>query len=211
MDDQNVKFSHFANSWISVYNGLIAYSNTTDYRIRFYNDRFIQVDSVFSSEFDRNKNFLSKRKFDDFSKDEVYALKQFADSNLTRIEKVFLIDSLTLLVTKKLPMSNLSEFDLWRKNDGVWRILRSERTGRFYENGQSYNAENPPCFELYGNMTGISIIDRDFYFVYFPFLPWFSCNRFNMKKDYDEKINAAARKVELYYGISKFKIPFLSK
>ena len=205
MADHNVSFTHYVNSYISVYKGLIAYCNTTEYQVRFYDDNFKTVDSICTKELDQNKIHLSNHWALE-SKDAIIAFQKLDDSTLTRLQKIFLVDSSTLLVLKKIPKPNQFEFDLWQKTNGKWSLIQNEKTPGFYVNGEKYTSENQRCFDIFGNMYGIEIKDKSFYFLYYPFQSRIITDSYNRKKDYDEPMNERVRSDELYYGVSKFKI-----
>lgn len=207
MEESNNRFSSLNNRWISVYNGLIAHAQTTDYKISLYDSNFNLKDSIISDKLESNKKALSRlNPVYDYSRDEVMRDMRMDDSSLTRIQKIFLLDSTHLMVMLKLPKTFKCEFDLWEKNANGWSIKKTERLSGFYEESQKYTPDQQPVLGLFGNISGISYNNHEFYFVYYPFMENIKSESFNRKKDYDEPSNDLVRKGELYYGIYKYKV-----
>ncbi len=126
MGDENVQFSYFVNEWLSTYKGLIAYAHTTDYTIKIYNENFIQIDSIKSDYLDKNKSVLKLiPSGDDYSVDEMNKILKADDTLLTRIEKIYLLDSIHLLVTLKQSNTSHLKYDIWKKNSNGWVISKS--------------------------------------------------------------------------------------
>lgn len=208
MGDENVLFSYFVNSWISTYKGLIAYSHTSDYSIRFYNSQIKLVDSLKSELFNNNKKFLHLLpRGDDYSADEMYKIRDADDTLLSRIEKIFLLDSTRILVTVKLPKLKYMRYDIWSKRSGTWQISKTDTLPCYYQKGMAYTPQNNAVSGFYGGMDGLCYgTNNEFYFFYYPFKENVITDSYDPKKDYDDKINEMARKKELYYGIKKLKI-----
>lgn len=60
MPETDSKFSQRTNSWLSVYNGLIASSRSSEYFIQFYNPEFELLDSIYTNELDSNKLYMNQ-------------------------------------------------------------------------------------------------------------------------------------------------------
>jgi hypothetical protein len=208
MGDENLLFSYFPNQWISAYKGLIAYAHTTDYSIRFYDQQFYPIDSIISPRLDQNKNSLRLVPDDsDFSVDKMNKIGAADDSLLTRIQKIFLLDSTHLLATLKQPKTHYLRYELWQKDKAGWQLHKSQELPGHYENGKKYTAENNDIEGFYGNYSGLVYAgNNEFYFIDYPFMENPVSEFFDFQKDYYDKVNELTRKKELYYGIKKLKI-----
>ena len=70
-----------------------------------------------------------------------------------------------------------------------------------------YTSKNNAVSGFYGNESVICYTyNKEFYYVYFPFKENAITSSYDVKKDYDDKINELTRKKELYYGIKKLKV-----
>lgn len=208
MDNQNVRFSYFVNDWISTYNGLIAYAQTTDYNIKIFNQDFNVIDSIVSEQLVNNKSYM---KFisngDEYSSDEMNEIKKADDTLLTRIQKIFLLDSTHILAILKLPNTKNMKFDIWHKNNNSWSLIQIDTLPYYYETGKKYDNFNNKITGFFGNFDGLTYLkNNEFYFFYFPFIENIISDSFDRKKDYDDKINELTREGKLYYGIKKISI-----
>ena len=208
MDDNNVVFSPMLNSWISVYKGMIAYAQTTDYTIRFYDENFNLFDSIKSNSLDKNKDYLELiPDGKSYSLDEINRTQEADDSLLTRIQKVFLLDSTHLLLTLKQPKTHHLLYDIWEKKNLTWTKIKSEDLPGHYEDKSKYTKENNSITGFYGGLTGLSYAgNNEFYFIYFPFIENPISSSFDYQKDYYDIVNEMTRQNKLYYGIKKLKI-----
>jgi hypothetical protein len=206
-DDKNAIYTHLVNDWLSTYKGLIAHSNTIDYQIYFYNDKFEKIDSINSDKLETNKAHLNSIPDNISSKDEIMEVIQKDDSLLKRIQKIFLVDSTTLLVMLKVPKSRNAEFDLWQKKSGAWVLKKTESINTFYQDKQAYNSSNNKINPFYGSMYGTPTGSSNmFYIIYTPFMEDITTDSFNLNKDYNQKINDMVRDNKVFYGIKKIKI-----
>ena len=208
MGNDNARFSYFVNNWISTYNGLIAYANTTDYSIRLYNQKFELLDSIKSNFKSSNIPLLKYiSNGDQYSADEMTQIRKADDTLLTRIQKIFLLDSTHLLVIIKLPKTRNMQFDIWVKKSDKWGISKSNTLPSYYETGKSYDLSNNNITGFFGNFDGLVYANNfEFYFCYFPFIENIISNSFDFEKDYNDKINKLTRENQIYYGIKKIKI-----
>ncbi len=208
MDDGNVLFSYFVNSWLSTYKGLIAYSHTTDYSINFYNDKLEIIDSIRSNKLDQNKvKLYSLPDGSGHSVDDMNAISKADDTLLNRIQKIYLLDSTHLLLTVKQAKTKHYIFDLWQKTEKGWIIKKSSDLPSYYEDGKEYTGANNSVTGFFGNFDGFVYAgNNDFYFFYYPFMENVISKSYNSQVDYFDKENELARKKELYYGIKKIKV-----
>lgn len=210
MDEDNVLFSYFVNEWLSTYKGLIAYAHTTDYSIRLYNDRLELFDSIRSNTLQPNREKLALfPKGKQHSVDEMNAIRRLDDSLLTRIEKIFLLDSTHLLVTIKQAQSDDLRFDLWAKINNTWSLHQTMSREGFYTEGKAYTAENNTLSGFAGNFNGLVYAGKgDFYYYYYPYVKNITTPAFDKQKDYHDLINRLSAKNSLYYGLKKIRIHF---
>lgn len=210
MDDDNVLFSYFVNEWFSTYKGLIAYAHTTDYSIRFCNDRLEPFDSIQSNSLQSNREKLALfPKGKQHSVDEMNAIKRLDDSLLARIEKIFLLDSTHLLVTIKQAQSADLRFDLWTKINNTWNLHQTMTREGFYTEGKAYSSENNTLTGFAGNFNGLVYAGGgDFYYYYYPYVKNITTTAFDKQKDYHDVINGLSTKNSLYYGLKKIRIHF---
>lgn len=208
MDDSNSSFTHFMNDWMSIYHGLISYANTTEYKIRFYDLNFNVIDSIFTHELDSTNIKFSRLAVNSLnSKEAISDLMKTDEVLFKRIQKIFLLDSSTIMVMLKLPKTRNCQFDLWSKVNGKWKLITSQVFDNFYKEGNSYSKVNPNPEGFFGNTNGINYIDNGvFLIVYFPYFENIGTPSFNRKRDYDERINEIARKGNLHYGIRKYEV-----
>lgn len=208
MSDKNVMFSHYVNDWFSVYKGLIAYTETTDYNIKFYNSNFEVVDSIVSDKLDLNKPYAPLYSKDpEYSKDEMVKIMKLDDSTLTRIQKIFLLDSTHLMAIVKLPIVKKMEYHIWTKINGNWELTKTNLRPNYYVEGEKYDKTNNQITGFYGNTNGLLYVSGfNFYCIYSPFIENITTNSFSRKKDYDDVMNEKIRKKKIFYGIKKFTI-----
>lgn len=208
MDRDNLVFSYFTNEWLSTYKGLIASAHTTDYSIHFYSDQFIMIDSIKSGLLDKNREKLSLLPDGSgYSSDEMNKIRKADDTLLTRIEKIFLLDSTHLLVTLKQSNTIYYKFDVWQKTKGQWHLSKSQELPSHYEAAKAYTAANNSIHGFFGNGDGLVNAGKDgFYYVYFPFRENVISKSFDAQTDVFDKTNELMRKKELYYGIKKIKV-----
>lgn len=207
-EEDNAKFSYFTNSWLSTYKGLIAYSKTSEYVIKFHDDNFAVIDSINTHDFDSNQA-LAKFVPDgnEYSADNMKRIGTASDTLLHRIEKIFLIDSTKLLVTIKQPRSNYYRFDIWVKNDKEWKRSVSRQLESNYLPYKRYTDDNNQIHGFYGNHAIIvSDEKKHFYNYYYPYRNNIVTESFNMEKDLIEPLNDLTRKNQLYFGIRKIEI-----
>jgi hypothetical protein len=208
MSEDNARFSSLFNSWMSVYKGLIAYSSTSKYSIEFYDSNFKKIDSIQTHELDSNNKYLDQIP-EGFSKDAIYQTIKLDDSLLTRIGKIYLIDSLHLLAILKFPNKFKPKnyrLDFWEKVNGTWTKIKYEYHESFYIEGSNYDSDNQPLTGFYGNYMGIEIINRDFYFISYPFIEKCVTKSFERNKDYESKVNNLIKSEKLNFGILKLKL-----
>lgn len=207
MDEVDYIFTHLVNNWLSVYKGLIAHSQSSNYKVFFYNDKFKTIDSLVSNKLIDNNKFLNNLNKNVKSKDDIYNIIKQDDSSLTRIQKIFLLDSNNLLVMVKLPKTRDMVFDLWKKINNQWMLQKTEMSSPFYREGEMYNNTNNTFNPLYGNLNGIAYDNNyNFYVIYSPFIENIETKSFNIDEDYNKKVNDMVKKNNLYYGVRKISI-----
>lgn len=206
MPDDNVMFTYFVNKWISTYNGLIAYSKTSTYNIKLFDSNFNAIDSIVSDKLDSNILHIEKlEKINRNSKEGIYEVKKLEDSVLIRIQKVFLLDSSHVLVLLKRPKNKSYIMDLWEKKSNSWIQTNSSSISGFYNDGETYSKENPPVFNLFGNVNGLLYLEHNkFISIYFPYREYLKSNSFNRKIDFDDPTNEIIKSGDTYYGIQEF-------
>lgn len=207
-EEANARFSYFTNSWLSTYKGLIAYARTSDYTIKFYNDKFVLRDSIITGDFDSNSKFMSFiPKGNEYSTDEMKRISAASDTLLYRIEKIFLIDSARLLVTIKQPKSKIYRFDLWKKSSDKWERIGTQFLESAHIAGKRYTPDNNQISGFFGNYSIVVSDEKGFlYNYYFPFRNNVITDSFNMERDYIEPLNDLTRKNQLFFGVRKFRI-----
>lgn len=206
MSDENAIFSHYVNGWVSICKDKIAYSKTTDYSIYFYNSSFEKTDSIKSDLLASNKTYsdVLTKPFE-FSKDHIVSIQQLDDSVLTRIQKIFYIDSAHLFVTLKLPKVKQLGLHLWEKKGRDWSLVKSDSIPYFYETGKAYTDKNNSMTGFYGN-ADVLVSDGNgcIYYLYSPYMDKIITGSFDMQKDYTNKINELIKANNITYGLKKF-------
>lgn len=207
-EEANARFSYFTNSWLSTYKGMIAYARTIDYNIKFYDDKFLLRDSIATSEFDPNAKLMSIiPKGNEYSTDEMKRISAASDTLLYRIEKIYLIDSIRLLVTIKQPKTKIYRLDLWKKTGAKWERISTQFLESAHIAGKRYTSDNNQISGFFGNHSiVVSDEKRYLYNYYFPFRNNVITDSFNMERDYIEPLNDLTRKNQLYFGVRKFRI-----
>lgn len=206
MADDNAIFSHFLNGWVSLCGDKIAYSKTMEYAIYFYNSSFEKTDSITSDLLSSNKAYSGtlSRPFG-FSKDHIVNIQQLDDSALTRIQRIFYIDSAHLFVTLKLPNVKQLGVHLWEKKGHVWSLIKTDSIPYFYEAGKVYTDRNNSMTGFYGNADALICDGKgSIYYVYSPFMDKIITKSFDMQADYTNKINDLIRANNVTYGLKKF-------
>lgn len=207
MDEENALFSHYTNSWISSFKGKIIYANTLNYTIKFFDQNFNIIDSIVTDKLSANLKY--KNLFDDNtnnSKDEIIEVLQKDDSCFTRIQKVFFLNESSILVMLKLPKTKAFEYDLWRKKDATWVLDYTAKEFGFFQENQEYNLKNQPVNTLLGNMSGLQLIEGEFFAIEYPYYSPIVTKSFNRESDYDAIINESILQNKAYYGVKKVKI-----
>lgn len=206
MPDDNAVFTHFINGWVSVCKDKIAFSKSFEYSIYFYNSAFEKTDSI------KSDLLLSNKKYSDlltksfgFTKDNIVSVQQLDDSVLTRIQKIFYIDSAHLFVTLKLPKVKQLGVHLWEKKGRDWSLIKSDSIPYFYETGKAYTDKNNSMTGFYGNADAL-ICDGNgaIYYVYSPYIDKVITKSFDLQADYTNKINELIKANNMTYGLKKF-------
>ena len=205
---ENVRFSSLSNEWISTYKGMIAYAHTTDYKILFYNSDFKRLDSIQTQGLKANQNKLALvPDGTDYSMEEIAKISAADDTLLARIEKIYLLDSINLLVIQKQPNTHYLKYDLWKRDGLSWIMAKSQTLPGHYESGVNYSKKNNEITGFYGNYSGLAYAgNNEFYFVYYPFTENPISESFDLQSDYYDVVNDLTRKKQLFYGIKKLKI-----
>jgi hypothetical protein len=208
MPDDNVMFAYFVNDWISTYKGLIAYANTSDYKITLYDKNFNKTDSIVSNVLDSNKLIISKFKFqNNYSKDDITVLMKEDANSLKRIQKITLLDSTHVLVILKLPKTQNCQLDTWKKTNGVWKVYATETIDSFYQKGKAYTKDNTPRFGLFGNANGVSYLSKGvFSIIYFPYLKAIETPNYETERDYNGAINELVKTNQLFFGVKQYVV-----
>ncbi len=208
MPDDNARFTHFVNDWISTYKGYIAYANTANYKVTFYDKNFNKTDSIVSNVLDSNKFIISKFKFENnYSKEDITVLMKEDANTLKRIQKITLLDSTHVLVILKLPKTQNCQLDTWKKTNGIWTLYATETVDSFYQKGKAYTKENTPRFGLFGNANGVSYLSKGiFSIVYFPYMKPIETLNYEMDRDYNGALNELVKTNQLYFGIRQYAV-----
>jgi hypothetical protein len=208
-DDSDASFTHLVNDWVTTYKGQIAHCNSTKYFIGFYDSNFNLIDSISSALIDTNKVHLKKLDLDVQSKESIKKLIRFDDSLLTRIQKIHLVDSITLIVSVKKANFKDLELHVWKKAENKWKLVSNERISSFYENGKSYSDSSLALNPFYGNASNIVTgSDKNLYLIYHQFIPNVITNSFDRQRDFIDKKNELAKRNNFHYGIKKFRLVY---
>lgn len=210
MSEKDACFTHLNNHWISVYKGLIVYTRSSEYNIGFYSSDFKRIDSIKTDELQCNKPVMEKLLTGSFdTKDDISNLIRLDDTALTRIQKIYLLDSNNLLVMCKIPRyTNKRRFDLWSRSGKNWEKKKSEVLETFYSPGAAYNSNNQPVHCIVANSNGVSYSKPFLYFVYSPYYDNVLTKSYERKRDFDEPLNEKVRTNSLSHGIRKYTILF---
>lgn len=205
---ENLRFSSMPNQWISTYKGMIAEANTESYKINFYNSNFQIIDSIHTDMLKSNEQSIKYiPDGTEYSLDEIKRIGAADDSLLTRIEKIFLLDSNRLLVTLKQPNTHYIKYHIWAKIGDAWKLDRAQSLPGHYDNGANYNSGNNYVTGFYGNYSGLTYAgNNQFYFVYYPYIENPVSKSFDYQRDYYDVVNEMTKKKRLYYGIKKLQI-----
>lgn len=206
MADDNAIFSHYVNGWVSICGDKIAYSKTTEYSIYVYNSAFEKTDSITSDLLSSNKKYsdILSKPFE-FSKDNIVSVQQLDDTALTRIQRIFYVDSTHLFVTLKMPKVKHLGVHLWEKKGREWSLIKTDSIPYFYETGKAYTDKNNSMTGFYGNADAL-LCDGNgsIYYVYAPYMDKIITNAFDMQADYTNKINELIKNNNMTYGLKKF-------
>lgn len=95
----------------------ILFSESLNYRIGIYNEKFQLIDSIVSNELDENKSFYKQLNSELIeSKEQIELLKQQDDSLFTRIIKVYALSESEVLILLKKKGNVGFQFDYWKKS-----------------------------------------------------------------------------------------------
>ena len=203
----NTKFGNLVNSWVSVYEGTIAHASSSEYKVVFYDLNYSRLDSIVMSSdtiFRVDKGFLEQ--FDLRSKTGISKFMESDSQKLTRIRKVFLLDSQHLLVISKLSKEVSSPYgkarlDMWEKNSDGW-VLKNQLFGDdMFRDGEVYDELHPFLGNLYQNVFDLRISNGQIYCVSFPYYPKVITESFDRIKDIDVYFKDST---EFYYGLERF-------
>jgi hypothetical protein len=208
MPDDNVMFAYFVNDWFSIYNGLIAYANTSNYKITLFDKNFNKTDSIVSNVLDSNKRIISKFKFqDNHSKDDIAVLMKEDANTLKRILKITLLDSTHVLAILQLPKTQNYQLDTWKKTNGTWTLFASETVNSSYQKDKAYTKDNTPRFGLFGNTNGVSYLSKGiFSIIYFPYMNAIETPSYDMERDFNGALNELVKTNQLFFGIKQYAI-----
>ncbi len=206
MPDDNAIFSHYVNSWLSTCGDRIAYSKTTEYSVYFYNSAFEKTDSITSDLLSANRKYLDGfAKPFEFSKDHIMSIQQADDSVLTRIQKVFYLDSAHVLLSLKLPKLKKLGLHLWEKRNNAWNLIRTDSIPYFYEPGKAYTAQDNSMTGFYGNADALLNDGKgSIYYIYSPYMDKILTASFDMQRDYTDNVNKLIKNRNMTYGLKKF-------
>ncbi len=127
----NMEWSLFAHDWVSSKNNMIAFSQSTDYKIKIYDTSLYLVDSIIYTPENWkvfNNNILQKYRDSVLgfnSKNVIYYLMPFKEK-YSRIESVFFKDHETLIVVYFNFSGLINEesakkyLDIWKLKNGRW-------------------------------------------------------------------------------------------
>lgn len=118
----NIPFSIRVNNWMDNTAGCIAVAQTVHYRIDFFDTQTLKLkDSITNCPHNKYR-FEESDDARNISTGYNYQNLVDADDSLWRIEKVFMPDSITLLVSVRPPgnKSNIRYLDVWKNLGGEW-------------------------------------------------------------------------------------------
>lgn len=206
----NSKFGCFVNSWVSVYKSTIAHASTSDYKIVFYDENFVPVDSILDKtvQFGIDSSYVNNINLQ--SKDAISNFMSYDEENFTRIRKVFYLDENRILVLLKLANSatynkGKAELDIWVKDSTGWIKKNAIYGDDIYVKGAVYNDQQIFLGDIFQNVYSLCIKDKKIYCVSFPFYPKIVTQNFDMIEDIDSYFKD---KGEFFYGLEIFNVGF---
>ncbi|MCC5924888.1 MAG: hypothetical protein JJT77_13985 [Crocinitomicaceae bacterium] len=210
MPEEDVHFSHFVNDLVNVKDNKIMLSESSLYKIFFYDEEFNKTDSIYSEELDdfKNQQIIYKDLFNSLdSKDAIYKLKTLDDSLFTRIRKVFFIDTNNVMVILKLAGQESLRVDYWGKSDNTWERKIIDSSSVWFVQGQQYN-DSMYCYtDFYQNMSSIIALgDNQFGLFYYPYIATPNTRSFDKEKDYFYKQNRNIRNENSFIGFKTIRI-----
>lgn len=210
MPEDDVLFTHFTNSWITTYKGLIAHARSSKYTIYFYNSNFQKTDSIHSNRLDSTvitMKALKLEQYNTYSKEAIAMIMQKDGESLDRIQQAFLLDSTHVLVVVKLKNRRKNQYDLWVKTNSKWSLSKSEVNSNFYDIGKPYTLDNQPLNVFYANANALLYDGKtNFQIIYFPYMKAIETASYDDAKDYEAYQNEMVRKGELFYGLKQYTI-----
>ncbi|TSJ45652.1 hypothetical protein [Fluviicola chungangensis] len=202
----NSKFGSFVNSWVSTYERTIAHASTSQYKVMFYNDLFLPIDSIELSDelFKLDTGLINNA--DLYSKEGISNFMKLDDEKFSRIRKVIMLNSTQVLVFSKLSQEALTDkgkvrLDMWDKSSGVWRLQLQVAGDEIYKDGETYDDQHTFLGNLYQNVFDLRISNGQIYCVSFPYYPKVKTESFDRVKDIEASFKDSN---EFHYGLEKF-------
>ncbi|MNY17119.1 hypothetical protein D3C86_1504180 [compost metagenome] len=200
----NTKFGNLVNSWVSTCEGTIAHASSSEYKVIFYDENYLRVDSIVMNSdtlFRVDMDFLEQ--FDLRSKTGISKFMESDAQKLTRIRKVFLLDNNQLAVLSKLskdlsPPYGKARLDVWEKNPDGWKLKSQVLGDDMYRDGEVYNEQHVFLGNLYQNVFDLKISNGQIYSVSFPYYPKVITEGFDRGKDIDSYFKDSTG---FYYGL----------
>lgn len=202
----NSRFGSFVNSWVSTYKKTIAHASAKEYKIMFYNDLFVPIDSIvlYDELFKLDTSLVNKA--DLYSKEGISNFMKLDDEKFSRIRKVVMLDSTRILVLSKLSQEVPKDkgkvrMDLWDKSSGLWKLHYQTTGDEIYKDNEPYDDQHAFLGNLYQNVFDLRVNEGRIYCVSFPYYPKVITESFDRVKDIDAYFKDST---EFYYGLEKF-------
>lgn len=202
----NSKFGSFVNSWVSTYGNTIVQASTSHYKVMFYNDLFLQIDSIVLSDELFKLDTALINHADLYSKEGISNFMKLDDEKFSRIRKVILLSSTRVLIISKLAQEAPADngkvrLDIWDKKAGVWKLENQILGDEIYKDGERYDDQHIFLGNLYQNVFDLRVDNGQVYCVSFPYYPKVKTENFVREKDIDAYFKDLT---EFNYGLEKF-------
>lgn len=194
MPDNDKIFSHFVNKWFDTHHNKILYAHSSEYKIYIFDNELNIKDSIVSPELNSNLpiiDSLTQISNSVRSKEKIELLKKIDDNFLTRIRKVYFLDSITIGVLIKKKNEDSLILDVWKNNNNVWSKFATKSFTIWYVEGQSYTSDNVSMLQMfYQNLNDFKLTKNSIFESWkIHFTP--TVNTINFKKDqyYEDQNN----------------------
>lgn len=203
----DIDYTFFVNSWVDTYKNNVVYAHSSAYKIYFYNQSFIKIDSIVPI----NSNLVKTQESNDQqlnSRDGISFFRKFDDSLNTRIRKVFYVNDTSILVLIKLKNSDSLQLDLWIKKNNLWELKKNNKYTIWFNQNEEYTTNNIKTLtDLYQNINDIYLNNQgEFEIWYYPFFENIICKSFDSDLHYFSIQNKIILNHETKIGIKHFRV-----